>query len=159
MKNLFNTLLKEAAEETIKEKEPTEEEPKEPTEEELPELPEELPELPEEEGAGEVQKALQNLIMSVLDAIEQEALAAGETFEEDESVDVGLELLYKLAPKLSDEDAQMLMDELQEYYEMEVDEEGEGEDEEYFEEPPTDDENEYQEDKEEVKTEGVKKKF
>jgi hypothetical protein len=112
----------------------------------------------EEEETVEVSgivKDTQDLIMSILDALEQEALAQGETIGEDDSPDIALELLYKFLPTMPTEQVQTIYDELSEYYEMETDEE----EEDYFEEPKKEtDELDYEE---EVKSESlqVKKKF
>jgi hypothetical protein len=112
---------------------------------------------PTEEGLSQIKQDTQELIMTVLDAIEQDELAQGSEITDDEAVDIGLELIYKLIPKLSDEDVQIIHDELSEYFDIEVnsDAEGEGEDEEYFEEPKAENETDYEED---VKSESVKKK-
>jgi hypothetical protein len=115
----------------------------------------------EEAGEGEegsIQKDLQDIITSILDAIEQESLASGETFEDDESVDVGLEILYKLAPNFSEEDAQSAYDALSEYFEMSVEDGAAEEDKEGFEETPAveGDEKDFEEDK--VKTESIARK-
>ena len=163
--NMFTQMLKEATEEietTVPSETvvPTDAEPTDTTGEETPE------ETPAEEGEeaaeGTIQKQVQDIIDSILDAIEQESLASGETFDEGESIDVGLEILYKLAPKLSDEDAQAAYDELSEYFEMSVEDEAkEGEEEEsaeeFFEEPAAEgDDTEYAEDK--TVKESIKKK-
>ena len=123
-KNIFAQLLKEATEEVV--------EPKE--DEEI--VPEEEPEEEEETGEelSKIKTDTQDLIMSILDAIEQDELAQGNTLEDDESADVGLELLHKLIPKLNDTDVQEVYDTLSDYFEMELGDEA-SEDEEYFEEP------------------------
>ena len=94
---------------------------------------------PEEAKEGTVQRDVQDIITSILDAVEAESLASGEVFNDDESVDIGLELIYKIASKLDDADAKLIYDELSEYFEMEVDEKAEGEEDEFFEEPATPD--------------------
>lgn len=107
-----------------------------------------------EEVSGIV-KDTQDLIVSILDALEQEALAQGETISEDDSPDIALELLYKFIPTMPTEQVQTIYDELSEYYEMDVDDENED----YFEEPEkTIDDLDYEED---VKSESlqVKKKL
>lgn len=161
--NIFSKLLKEATdeldlpvdetavpageepkEEPKKEEEPKEEEPKEGEDEEAEE--------------GTIQAKLQDIIMSILDAIEQESLADGNPIEDDESADVGLELLHKMATKLSDEDAQMAYDTLAEYFDMSVDEEAPEPAEDEFFEPPAEAPAEDAYAEEEVKTESLKKK-
>jgi hypothetical protein len=169
----FSQLLKEAAEK--EELPPEEEEVVEPSEdEELPpeeeEVPEEEPEdeLPpeeDEEPTEEVEAGLvsdvRDLIDSVLDALEADMLAAGETVQEGESIDLGLELLSKFADQIPEEILQQMFDEISSYYEMEVedgeelpeDEEPVEDEEEFFEEPAPDEE---VPEEEEVKVESVK---
>lgn len=160
--SMFERLLKEATEElgATEVAEPVDgAEETTPAVEEEPETTEEEPEEGEAKE-GTIQAKLQDVILSILDAIEQESLADGNPLDDDESADVGLELLHKLAPKFSDEDAQLAYDELTEYFDMSADEETTpaGEDDEFFE-PPVEElpEDGYEEDKE-VKTEGIKKK-
>jgi hypothetical protein len=75
-----------------------------------------------------------DLINSILDALEAEMLADGETVQEDENIDIGLELISKYADKIPEDVLQTIYDEISEYYEMEVDEKQQ-EDDDYFEEP------------------------
>lgn len=124
------------------------EEIKETPEEELEDLPEDL----EEPVEDTINTKLTDLCYSILDAIEAEELAQGETFDDDESVDVGIECIIKFAKDFSPEVAQGMYDILSEYFEMEVDENPiddvpEGEMEEYFEEPSVENETTYEEDK------------
>lgn len=154
--SLFARLLKESTEEEIGSTTPSEEVVPVDGDTAATDLPAEEPEETkktdgEEAEEGSVQKDLQNIITSILDAIEQESLASGETFEDGESVDVGLEILYKIASKLSDDDAKLAYDELSEYFDMKVEEEPEpeeGEEGDGFEEPaPEGDDAEFEEDK------------
>lgn len=165
--NIFNTILKEALEDEettgafSKAPEETteveggvfsktsEEETVEDTE---LEVTEEIPEEPIEE-VSEKQQEARDIIMSVLDALEQEALAQGDEITDDESVDVGLELLYKMVPKLADEDLDEVITTLQDYFDIDA---GEDVDEEYFEDEEETSDEEYAEDKE-VRTESRKK--
>lgn len=160
VKNIFEQLLKEATDEIAKV-----EEPKEETTEEVVEEPKDKEiasvEEPKEETTKElsqIKSDTQDLIMSILDAIEQDELAQGNTLEDDESADVGLELLHKLIPKLDDADAKEVYDTLSDYFEMELG--NDSEEDKYFEEPTeeVDDLDYTEENKEdEIKVESKKK--
>lgn len=162
--NIFDKLLKEAVDELDKEV-PEEggafsKDSKEATDDTtgaFSKSDEETDELLDDEATEETEvdplvKDTQDLIMSILDALEQEALAQGETIEEDDSPDIALELLYKFIPTMPKEQVQTIYDELSDYYEMEAEET----DEEYFEEPKKEtDDLDYEED---VKTESLQLK-
>lgn len=172
----FSQLLKEAAktEEELPDEE-LEETPEEsdeelpPEEEDVEEVPEEeeLPpeeEFTEEEGeeSGLVSDT-RDLIDSVLDALEADMLAAGETVQEDESIDLGLELISKFADQIPQDILQQIFDEISTYYEMEVEdgeevpeEEEPEEEEDFFEEPAPEEETIPTE--EEIKAESLKPK-
>ena len=79
-----------------------------------------------------------SLIDSVLDALEEEIIASGDTIEEDESIDLGLELIHEYADKIPEEILTEIYNKISEYYEIEVDE-TQTEDE-YYEEPERDEE-------------------
>lgn len=80
-----------------------------------------------------------SLIDSVLDALEEEIIASGDTIEEDESIDLGLELIHAYADKIPEEILTEIFDKISEYYEIEVDE-SQTEEDDYFEEPESDEE-------------------
>jgi hypothetical protein len=177
----FSRLLKEAdekAKDKVEDEELPEEEetiPEEDTEELPPSddeeaeegesLEDEFPE--EEEPTEEVEESglvsdTKDLIDSVLDALEADMLASGETVQEGESIDLGLELISKFADQIPEEILQQIYDEISTYYEVEVDENAEEEpeeepeeEEEFFEEPPTEEEEVAPE---EVKVESIKPK-
>lgn len=162
--SIFARLLKEAVDELDNDLTADKAFSKEPTDDTsgaFSKAAEETPELTDEESIEEdsvevsgIVKDTQDLIMSILDALEQEALAQGETIGDDDSPDIALELLYKFIPTMPENQVQTIYDELSDYYEMEADEE----DEDYFEEPKKEtDELDYEE---EVKSESlqIKKK-
>lgn len=156
--NLFEQALKEAVDDIVKLNIETEE-PKE----ETPDVPEEEQEMSDLDGPDEGEEPteetespkveeLRQLVDSILDALEQEQLAQGETIEEDESPDIALEIISKIAPELKEETLQLVIDQLTEYFEISVDESDLGGDEEseedYEEEELSDlDSDEYEEDK------------
>lgn len=98
--------------------------------EDVEELPEENIEQPE---VSTIQDDLQDICYSILDAVEAESLAQGEVFDDGESPDVAIELIIKLAPTLTDEQAKLCYDTLSEYFDMEIDESTNEETEDFFE--------------------------
>jgi hypothetical protein len=169
---IFDSILKEAIEDLKKEETPEEEkgafsktgddEPEEDKPEEKEETTDEEPsedEEPEEDEPDEnsPQSKLKNLCFDILDAIESESLVSGDSFdEEDESVDIGIEVLVKFADSFDDETCEGMMKILSEYFEMEYDEGSDEEDEDYFEEPKEEeDETEFESDKVEEPPKGA----
>jgi len=153
--NIFDSILKEAVEETEEKKGAfsSEEEPaptEEPKEEEVIEEPTEPTEEPEEtvvEDEDTPQSQLRDICFNILDIMENEALVDGEVADEDESVDISTEILAKYADKFDDATCLEIIKILSDYFEIET-EIGEEPDEEYYEEPPTkEDETAFEEDK------------
>jgi hypothetical protein len=141
--NIFAQILKEAVDAENPEKIETVSAVKEEPETTEETTPEPVEEIPEEETTSSIKEDTKELIMTILDALENEMIAQGQELEEDESPDVAMELLYKLIDTLPDSDVQMISDTLSDYYDIEAnDGETESIDEDYQEEEIPEEENE-----------------